>query len=68
MTKLIERIDSYLDEAIKKSTAYGLAGPDNVLIAKGNAADMEKLRKKKGKGKGFRVWNTPNGKIGDTMK
>ena len=57
---------SGLDEGIQKSTMYGLAGPDNVLIAKGNKKEMEKLRKKKGKG--YRIWNTPGGKVGDTMK
>ena len=56
----------YLNEIIKSSTTYGLAGPDNVLIAKGNKKDMHKLRKQKGSG--YRVWNTPSGKIGDKMK
>jgi len=57
---------STISEKIEKSETYGLSGPDNVLIAKGNKKDMHKMRKEKGKG--FVVWNTPGGKIGDKMK
>lgn len=60
------KFKEFLAEAIEKSTMYGLAGPDNVLIAKGSKKDMEKLRKQKGTG--HRIWNTPGGKVGDTMK
>jgi hypothetical protein len=62
----MDLVEKYLDEAIKKSTTYGVAGPDNVLIAKGNAKEMHKLRKKKGEG--YRVWNALAAKVGDKMK
>lgn len=62
----MDLIDKYLGEAIKKSSTYGLAGPDNVLIAKGSKKEMHKLRKEKGEG--YRVWNAPSAKVGDKMK
>jgi len=66
MATLTERIENILGEKIEKSDQYGLTGKDNVLIAKGSKSDMHKMRKKKGEG--FRVWNTPGAKVGDTMK
>lgn len=53
-------------EIIKASETYALTGEDNVVIAKGSAKAMQAMRKKKGDG--FRVWNAPASKIGDTLR
>jgi hypothetical protein len=49
-----------------KSSTYALAGPDDIVIAKGSSKAMHRLRKQKGEG--YRVWNAPSSKIGDKLK
>ena len=51
---------------MKKSSTYALTDSDNIVIIKGSAKDMQRLRKQKGTG--FRVWNAPSSKIGDTLR
>jgi len=60
------KFKDYITEAIPKSTEYALTGPDSIIIAKGSAKEMQKMRKEKGSG--YRVWQTPGGKVGDKMK
>lgn len=52
-----------------KSSTYALTGHDNIVIMKGSAKDMHRLRKKANvNAKGYRVWNAPNSKVGDKLR
>ena len=62
--------ESFLTEGIPPSTMYALV-KDDVVVKKGNAKDMQRERKtlsKKNPSSKYRVWNSPNSKVGDKLK
>ena len=52
---------------IQPSTSYALANPDGIIVDKGSKKLMQRERKAKVREgiKGYRVWFSPNAKIGD---
>jgi hypothetical protein len=52
-----------------KSTTYALTGPNNIVIKKGSAKEMHRLRKLRSTQiLTYTVWNAPASKIGDKLK
>ena len=52
---------------ITSSTAYKVTDPNGIVIAAGSAKKMRALHKKIGYGKGYKIWNSFNSKVGDKI-
>lgn len=61
---LVAELRSLLLEGIPSSTMYAAVDETGVVQAKGSAKAMRQLVKKN---KGWRVWNSPRAKVGDTL-